>query len=235
MKRLMKWVVVLLGVLLSGYMLMAAATQEQKAASPSKVMYLTFDDGPSEYTNELLDLLAAHHMKATFFMLGPEMERYPEAVKRMIEEGHSVGVHGVSHERKLFYNGVFGPVKEMNEANDTLQAIAGQRTSLARTPYGSTPYLTKKQKEILENQNYLLWDWNIDSRDWSYRNPGRTFSYTLKSIKNTPKEPKVILFHDIKSVVETMTLFLDWMEDNHYVSKAITPDLQPVRLWHKEK
>ena len=76
MKRLMKWVVVLLGVLLSGYMLMAAATQEQKAASPSKVMYLTFDDGPSEYTNELLDLLAAHHMKATF-LLGPEREMYP--------------------------------------------------------------------------------------------------------------------------------------------------------------
>lgn len=235
MKRLMKWIFVLVGVLLSGCMLIAAVTEDQKEEPSSKVMYLTFDDGPSEYTNDLLDLLATHHMKATFFMLGPEMERYPEAVRRMIEEGHSVGVHGVSHERKLFYNGVFGPVKEMNRANDTLQAIVGQRTPLARTPYGSTPYLTKKQKEILENQNYLLWDWNIDSRDWSYRNPVRTFSYTLKSIKNTPKEPKVILFHDIKCVVETMTLFLDWMEENHYVSEAITPDLQPVRLWHKEK
>ncbi len=235
MKRLMKCVLVLIGVLLSGWSLIAAVTDGQKEKETSKVMYLTFDDGPSEYTNDLLDLLAEHHMKATFFMLGPEMQRYPEVVKRMIEEGHSVGVHGVSHERKIFYNGVFGPVKEMNEANDTLQAIVGKRTTLARTPYGSTPYLTKKQKQVLENENYLLWDWNIDSRDWSYRNPGRTFSYTLKSIKNTPKEPKVILFHDIKCVVETMTLFLDWMEDNHYVSKAITPDLQPVKLWRKEK
>ena len=90
MKRLMKWIFVLVGVLLSGWVLIAAVTEDQKEEPSSKVMYLTFDDGPSEYTNDLLDLLATHHMKATFFMLGPEMERYPEAVKRMIEEGHSV-------------------------------------------------------------------------------------------------------------------------------------------------
>ena len=238
MKKLIQWTLLLICVLLSGQTLFAAVTDrevDRKSGQTSKVLYLTFDDGPSEYTEALLDLLATHHMKATFFMLGPEMERYPEAVKRMVEEGHSVGVHGVSHERKIFYNGVFSPVKEMDQANDTLQAIAGQRTFLARTPYGSSPYLTKKQKEALENQNYLLWDWTIDSRDWSYRNPWRTFSYTLKSIKSTSKEPKVILFHDIKFVIETMSLFLDWMEENNYISEAITPDLQPVKLWQKEK
>lgn len=198
-----------------------------------QVLYLTFDDGPSEYTNELLDLLGAHDMKATFFMLDAEMQRNPEVVRRMIQEGHAVGVHGVTHEKSTFYCGVFGPVKEMDQANDTLQAISGQRTILARTPYGSSPYLTKKQREALDSRHYILWDWNVDSKDWSYRNPQRTFCHTVKDLRSMQKEPKVILFHDIKSVVETMTLFMNWMEENHYTSKAITSDLNPVKLWSK--
>lgn len=238
MKTVIKWFIVgVVSSFLVGYAMVLAneSVSEKKQETTPKVLYLTFDDGPSEYSNELLDLLNAHHMKATFFMLGPEMERYPDVVKRMLEEGHGVGVHGVSHEKDIFYRGVLGPLKEMDQANDTLQVIAGQRTKLARTPYGSTPYLTKEQKKALESHHYLLWDWNVDSRDWSYRNPSRTFNYTLKSMRNNKKEPKVILFHDIKNVVETMTLFLDWMEDNHYVSEAITPELEPVKLWSKKK
>lgn len=200
----------------------------------NKVLYLTFDDGPSEYTDALLDLLEAHHMKATFFMLDGEMKRNPEVVKRMVREGHAVGVHGVTHQKSTFYCGVFGPLKEMDRANDTLEAISGTRTFLARTPYGSSPYLSPKQHQALKGKSYILWDWNVDSRDWSYRNPQKTFYYTIKSLKESNKEPKVILFHDIKNVVETMHLFLDWMESEHYTSLAITADLEPVKLWDKK-
>ena len=230
MKKIIKWIV-LLGCYLMLFSMITMANQE--IDTEPKVLYLTFDDGPSEYTEALLDLLDAHHMKVTFFMLEPEMQRNPDVVKRMVREGHAVGLHGVSHEKDTFYCGVFGPVKEMDQANDTLETIIGQRTLLARTPYGSTPYLTKKQQEALDSRHYILWDWNVDSRDWSYRNPQRTFNHTIKDLKGMVKEPKVILFHDIKSVVETMTLFIDWMEENHYTSQAITPDLEPVKLWRK--
>lgn len=230
MKTIMKWIV-LIGCCLSLFGVITMA--DQGVEKEQKVLYLTFDDGPSEYTEALLDLLDAHHMKATFFMLGPEMERNPEVVKRIISEGHAAGVHGISHEKDTFYCGVLGPVKEMEQANETLQAIAGQRTVLARTPYGSRPYLTQKQEEALDDKNYILWDWNIDSRDWSYRNAQRTFSHTVKDLKNMSKEPKVILFHDIKGVLETMKLFISWMEENHYTSEAITPELEPVKLWRK--
>lgn len=209
------------------------AEVESNLETDVEVIYLTFDDGPSEYTEQLLDLLKAHHMKATFFMLGPEMERYPEVVKRIVEEGHAVGVHGISHEKDIFYKGIQGPVNEMNEANDILEEISGQRTSLARPPYGSSPYLTKKQAACLENAHYVVWDWNVDSRDWSYRNAQRTFTHTIHDVKMLNKQPKVILLHDIKGVVQTMTLFLDWMEKNHYTSSAITNDLPPVKLWRQ--
>lgn len=230
MKRIMKWVI-LLGCCLALFNIIIMASQ--KVENEPKVLYLTFDDGPSEYTEALLDLLDTHHMKATFFMLEPEMQRNPEVVKRMVAEGHAVGVHGVSHEKNTFYCGVLGPVKEMEQANDTLQSIIGQRTFLARTPYGSSPYLTKKQLDALSSKQYILWDWNIDSRDWSYRNPQKTFQHTIQNMRSMKKEPKVILFHDIKGAVETMTLFMDWMEKNHYTSQAITVDLEPVKLWRK--
>jgi len=208
-----------------------AEKEEVKIAT--KVIYLTFDDGPTEYTDNLLDLLAQYNMKATFFMLDAEMKRNPESVKRMVNEGHAVGVHGVSHEKSTFYCGVFGPLKEMNQANQTLESIIGEKTYLARTPYGSSPYLTNQQWQALISQRYIIWDWNVDSRDWSHRYPEQTFTHTTKMIETTQKEPIVILFHDMKSVLKTMKLLLKWMEDNQYTSEAITSNLEPVKLWRK--
>lgn len=202
--------------------------------SKEKVLYLTFDDGPSEYTERLLDLLDAHGLKATFFMLESEMKQYPEAIKRMAAEGHGIGVHGVSHEKDQFYSGELGPVKEMDQANETLERITGLRTCLARTPYGSSPYLTSRQAHALESHHYILWDWNVDSRDWRYRNAQRTFYNTTQMINKLKKEPKVILFHDIHHVLETMELMTEWMDENHYTSKAITTDLKPVKLYRRK-
>lgn len=222
----------LMGVLL--LMLGVGLKASEMQPKNEQVLYLTFDDGPSEYTPELLDLLKAHHMQATFFMLDTEMKRFPEVVCRMVKEGHAVGVHGVSHEKDIFYRGTLSPLKEMEQANATLQDITGEKTYLARTPYGSSPYLTKAQEAALKEHAYIIWDWNIDSRDWSYRNAQKTCANTIKMIKASPKEPKVILFHDMKSVIETMHLFMDWMEENHYTSRAITQELEPVKLYRKQ-
>ncbi len=231
MKKRNRVIILLLLVVIQVAALASSANQvtPQEQTEP-KVLYLTFDDGPSEYTGKLLDVLAKHHMKATFFLLDAEMKRNPEMVKRIVEEGHAVGVHGVTHEKSSFYCGTLGPLKEMDQANSTLEHITGRKTNLARTPYGSSPYLTKKQAEALAAREYVIWDWNIDSKDWSYRNPYKTFRATTQMIQKSQKEPKVILFHDIKYVVETMTIFLEWMEEHHYTSEPITLDIEPVKL-----
>lgn len=224
-------------LVLVGIQVIAFASSPQQVKSEtavdSKVLYLTFDDGPSEYTGKLLDILEKYHMKATFFLLDEEMKRNPEMVKRIVDEGHAVGVHGVTHEKNSFYCGTLGPLKEMEQANATLEQIIGRKTNLARTPYGSSPYLTKKQEEALTEHEYVIWDWNIDSKDWCYRNPYKTFQATTKMIQKSEKEPKVILFHDIKYVVETMTIFLDWMQQHHYTSEPITLEIKPVKLKQK--
>ncbi len=217
-------------ILLSIFLLQGTTYGSEGEKEKYKVMYLTFDDGPSPYSEELLDLLKEYQMKGTFFMLDAEMKQNKEIVKRIVEEGHAVGLHGVSHEKNIFYCGNNGPLKEMEQANQTLESIVGFKTCLIRTPYGSSPYLTQKQYEALCSKHYQVWDWNIDSRDWAYRNAERTFYATIKMIKGTSHEPKVVLFHDIKQVGPTMRLFLAWMEENHYKSEAITPYLNPKKV-----
>ena len=207
---------------------------EQKNVKTAKVMYLTFDDGPSEYTGKILDLLDRYNMKATFFMLDGAMKVNPDAVKSIVDKGHAVGLHGVSHKKDTFYCGAEGPLKEMEQTNNTLESIVGFKTCLIRTPYGSSPYLTQKQYINLASHDYLIWDWNIDSKDWAYKNPYRTFNATTKLIKTTKNEPKVILFHDMKNIVETLELFLKWMSENEYTSREITPELVPVKMTQKK-
>ena len=146
----------------------------QKEVDTRKVMYLTFDDGPSKYTREILEVLDKYEMKATFFMLDGAMKEDPEAVKQTVEKGHAVGLHGVSHKTGSFYCGQDGPLKEMEQTNDTLESIVGFKSCLVRTPYGSSPYLTQKQYINLVSRDYRIWDWNIDSKDWAYKNPYKT-------------------------------------------------------------
>lgn len=206
----------------------------QKENTLNKVIYLTFDDGPSLYTDKLLDLLDKHQMKATFFMLDGAMKKNPESVKHIVERGHAVGLHGVTHKPQTFYCGSEGPLKEMNQTNETLESIVGFKSCLIRTPFGSNPHLTLKQYVNLVSHEYRIWDWNIDSKDWAYNNPHKAFNTTVKNMKTSKKEPKVVLFHDAKYVVETLELFLKWMEENQYTSKEITPDLVPVKMTQKK-
>ena len=200
-----------------------------------KYIYLTFDDGPSEYTEELLDILDKYNIKATFFMLKDEMMRYPESVKRILNEGHAVGVHGVTHEKSNFYKDQKTPLNEMNEANITLRNITGYSTQFIRTPYGSVPYLTKEQENNLRKEGYIIWDWNIDSKDWCYRNPSKSFNEVKRGITSCTSGTKVVLLHDIKFACETMELIANWMNNSGYTSKVIDINLTPVRLINYKK
>ena len=236
MKRKLKLLIILCICLASTWVFASNLAHERQADEKKthKILYLTFDDGPTEYTPQLLDILDAHGMKATFFMLETEMKRYPDVVKRIVEEGHGVGVHGVSHEKDIFYATPLKPLEEMDQANSVLEAITGYRTQLARTPYGSSPYLTMRQEQALTDHAYVLWDWNIDSKDWCYRNASKTFNATTKMIQKLDKEPKVVLFHDMKQAIMTMEMMTKWMEANDYTSVPLDLSLQPVKLYRKK-
>ena len=149
--------------------MLAEENTEQLPAGkePEKVVYLTFDDGPSKWTEQFLDVLDAHDAKATFFMQGSNLkkEHLQESVKRAVEEGHYIGGHSMTHNYQALYtNQQFVP--EMLETLDLIHEITETTPRLVRPPYGSAPGLNGEQiRKQLAEANIKIWDWTIDSHD----------------------------------------------------------------------
>ncbi|MGG1574253.1 polysaccharide deacetylase family protein [Fictibacillus sp. NRS-1165] len=204
---------------------------KQKQIDPSerKTVYLTFDDGPSHVSGGILDILNQFQAKATFFMLEPNILRFPEAVKRMDQEGQALGLHGVSHDPKKIYRTKETVVQEMDQDNLALQKITGKKSVLIRTPYGSAPYMKPAYQDAVREHGYQLWDWTIDSKDWSFRSP-QYVEYSIVQIKNMEhrKEPVVILLHERKETLESLPKLLEYLMKNRYQFKRIEPAMKPV-------
>src|SRR5699024_5756406 len=115
---------------------------------------------------EMLDLLKKYHAKATFFMLEPNMSLHADAMKRMSEEGHALGVHSVTHEVSKVYASPESVVGEIQTAIDRVEEMTNVPTRLLCAPYGSKPYLTDLFLTEINSYKMLYWDWNIDSLDW---------------------------------------------------------------------
>ncbi|KAA6453496.1 polysaccharide deacetylase family protein [Bacillus swezeyi] len=208
--------------------------EKKKAAEEKKnekTIYLTFDDGPSAVSQRLLQILSEHDVKATFFMLEPNMKIHRQAVLKMKQQGHALGLHGVTHDQKQFYKDANSPNLEMKQAQKTLKSITGVKTHLTRTPYGSKPSLTDAQKNVLKKNGFTYWDWNIDSLDWKYRS--QKFVPEVMNQLNTiekrqSKQPIVILMHDIPSTVQSLPLLITNLKNMGYSFETLDESMIPV-------
>lgn len=203
--------------------------KEKPSPSPHKVAYLTFDDGPTEATKELLDLLLQYEVKATFFMLDGNVKQHPDLVKRMKEEGHALGIHGVSHDRKKFYRSKDSVLSELDQAKRTIQDITGEIPKLIRTPYGSYPGMKPSYKEAVAQAGYILWDWNVDSNDWKYRNH-RMIDTTISQIQSLEKknEAPIILMHDRPRTVKYVEELLAYLTEQGYNLEPLNETIEPI-------
>ncbi|RXZ81646.1 polysaccharide deacetylase [Paenibacillaceae bacterium] len=205
-------------------------TTDPKEAS-GKLIYLTFDDGPSSATSDILDTLKQYDVKATFFMLEPNMKKYPELVKRIVNEGHAVGMHGVTHDKNKFYRNEQTALDEMNQGQETLEKLTGIKSVLIRTPYGSVPYLLDSYRTILDEQGYKLWDWNVDSSDWSLSSE-QLISTTKKQINNLEKADvtPIVLMHDKTETAKSLATLLDFLAEKEFQSKELDALIKPYNF-----
>ncbi|MFC7394574.1 polysaccharide deacetylase family protein [Scopulibacillus cellulosilyticus] len=156
-----------------------------------KVAAITFDDGPHPvYTPEILDILKKYHAKATFFLIGNRIEKYPYLVKREVKEGHELGNHTYTHVslRQISY------LKFLDEANRTehlIEAYQRPQLKLFRPPGGG---LNSDIIDIakIENFEIILWSWDQDPRDWATPGVDRIANHILTHIRNG----SIILLHD---------------------------------------
>lgn len=161
---------------------------------------LTFDDGPDPATTPvILDTLRDHDLKATFFVIGERAARHPELIRRMVEEGHTLGNHTYYHQDMTG----LPPDSMRKEIQDT-QAIIDRalgmrrRISLFRPPCGA-PYLTETDRlpefqDLMREQRMYPVMWNIDPRDWAYK--GSPDLVVDSVVQATPEDGGVLLMHD---------------------------------------
>lgn len=165
-----------------------------------KVACLTFDDGPTpSITSAILDILAKEEVKATFFVIGSNAERYPDLVKRIYQEGHGIGNHTYSHVFKHIYASTENYIDELATTNGILNSILGDDKSfmLTRFPGGSFGEKLAPFREAVNKAGYLYIDWNCVNGD-AETTKTRTADQLISRFKDTAKglSSLVILMHD---------------------------------------
>ena len=191
-----------------------------------KVAYLTFDDGPSNNTHQILDILKQNNIKATFFVLGSQVEIFPETTNRIYNEGHYIANHGYSHKYSEIYQ---SPEQVLNEFNQCNQIVAKTinvpeyNSHLFRFPGGSVggkyAELKKPAVTLLEQNDILHIDWNSLTGDSEKVNP--TEEYLMDNLQKTTegKNSLVILMHDAqakKITAETLPKVIEYLQQQGY-------------------
>lgn len=164
-------------------------------SAKKKVIYLTFDDGPSVVTDKVLDILKENDVKATFFLIGNQIEGYEDMVRRINKEGHSIGLHSYTHNFKKIYSNKDNFMKEMYESRDEIKKVAGVSTNILRFPGGSSKRLNDEIFNLLHSCNFKIYDWNMCVSDGLRPKtaPNKLFEEATKG--ETKPNPIILLMH----------------------------------------
>ena len=144
--------------------------KDKEEVENGKVIYLTFDDGPSKYTDDILNILDKYNVKATFFLVcSNNLEEY---TKKYIQKGHTIGLHSCSHNYKQIYSSKDAYFEDLNKLKNRISISSGYDSIFLRFPGGSSNTVSKFNKGIMssltrevEQNGYRYYDWNIDSND----------------------------------------------------------------------
>lgn len=182
-----------------------AAAVENTVEERKKVA-LTFDDGPGNYTEELLDGLRERNVRATFFILGEQAEQYPEVIQQMHEDGHCIGNH-TYHHVDLSCLCEADAWQEIEQTNELIESLTGECPIFLRPPFGACSSNLKDSLQMM----VVLWD--IDPLDWTTDNTSQVVQCVVSDVSNE----SVILLHDIyESSVNAALQIVDILQQQNY-------------------
>ena len=143
--------------------------EDADEAEKMRNVYLTFDDGPSIYTNKILDILKEYDIKATFFVTGKDEPEYTELYQRIVEEGHTLGMHSYSHNYSELYASTESFINDFEKLQNYLYEITGVESKVYRFPGGSNSASglgdIQGMIDYLDEQGVAYFDWNVTSKD----------------------------------------------------------------------
>ena len=178
------------------------------SSAEKKKVAITFDDGPNpDYTPDLLKGLKERGVSATFFLLGKEVEKYPELVEQMHAEGHLIGTHSYEHVNLCNLTDEKA-IEQVDKTNALIEKITGERPQFIRPPYGCW----KKNLDYKTSMIEVLWD--VDPLDWKTGNSDVVVSRVLKNVE----EGDIILLHDASaSSVKAALSIIDKLQEDGYL------------------
>jgi polysaccharide deacetylase family sporulation protein PdaB len=179
-----------------------------------KQVALTFDDGPDNlYTPKILDILKKEHIKATFFVVGQMAKRYPDSLKRIDKDGHTIANHSWNHPI-LSKMPVPDVLKQIEDTNNVVASVIGKTPSFIRPPYGA---LNKELESAIGNKGYKLIYWNVDTLDWNNQSADKI----VATVKKETKPGSIILQHNagsqsIQNTVDALPKLIAYLRSQHY-------------------
>jgi len=173
-----------------------------------KKVYLTFDDGPSIFTEQILDILDSYGVKATFFVTGQAVSEHPERFLEIVNRGHSIGMHSYSHKYGEIYKSKDNFIKDFEKVKDTVTQVGGITPAIYRFPGGSSNTVSATNMdelcEYLSGQGVTYYDWNVSSGDASTQtlSAERIVANCLAGIAG--HDESIVLLHDISTKYTTV-------------------------------
>ncbi len=212
----------------------SVAAMSSKAVTRKRA-YLTFDDGPSDQTGEILDILKEYDVKATFFVIGRN-ERYYPMYKRIVEEGHTLAIHSYSHEYSTIYASYDNFVNDVEELRKLLYDVTGVDCRYYRFPGGSSNRVTQVPVndliDYLDSEGLTYFDWNALNNDAviAGQTPDQLVKNILKDALNY--DDTIILMHDLDcchETVESLPSLIEQLEEHGYEILPIDDDTPHIQ------
>ena len=199
-------------------------------------MYLTFDDGPSIYTDEILDILDRYHVKATFFVVGKDGSEAEAALQRIVEDGHTLGMHSYSHKYKELYESLDSFTEDFARIRDDIYQATGVESVYYRFPGGSSNTVSNIDMhefiDYLDSQGVEYFDWNVSSGDGGSRNLSIDTLLENCTEDIDTRDTSIILLHDSAEKPTTVEALPDIIENilarPDTVILPITENTRPV-------
>lgn len=197
-----------------------------------KIVYLTFDDGPSKLTDEVLAILKQENVQATFFVLGEQAKRSPEIIYRIFDAGHAIGNHTFDHKYDQLYSGFTQFWGQIKATEEVIRQITGIRPELVRAPGGTYGHFDETYFQLLEQGGYKVFDWDVDSGD--SKRKGVPASEIVSNVTSTKlKNEMVVLMHDGTGHAETVKALpeiIQFYKKHGYTFRTISPEQKPVQF-----
>ncbi len=218
------WLYITVCALYLGWCISSITEESVTTSSPSETevtekywIALTFDDGPSIYTESLLDGLKERDVQVSFFIVGQNAEKFPDTVKRAYEDGHLIGNHTYHHVDVTKISNDRAK-EEVQKTNEVLEQITSEKPEYMRPPFGSW------QKELELEVGMLPVMWSVDPLDWATKN----VSQIVNNVVTDAKENDIILMHDCyESSVEAALQIIDILQETGFEFVTVDELLMP--------